>query len=181
MPSPFAHITMGYVIYRVFRKRLPEISGVHLWMLPGLFLITAILSILPDSDAILGVLAGDLNRFHNNGTHSLIVGLVVAFLAAVIVHRKYCLSLWIWFTVILISYEMHIVLDFFTIGRGVMLFWPFSHQRYSSPILLFFGLHYSDGLFSVRHLWTLATEMAFFFTAYLLMVFFDRGRRALQH
>ncbi len=51
-------------------------------------------------------------------------------------------------------------MDAFTIGRGVMILWPFSIDRYASPVSLFYGVHWSDGWVSVRHLWTMVTELA---------------------
>ena len=41
-----------------------------------------------------------------------------------------------------------------------MLFWPLTDSRYLPPLLLFYGLHWSDGLFSVNHVITLVTEVA---------------------
>ena len=52
-------------------------------------------------------------------------------------------------------------MDLFTIGRGVLLFWPFSSQRFSFPLKLFYGLHWYDGWLSLRHMWTLLTELGF--------------------
>jgi membrane-bound metal-dependent hydrolase YbcI (DUF457 family) len=41
----------------------------------------------------------------------------------------------LWFVVLLASYEMHVIMDYFTVGgRGVMLFWPLTLQRFESPV-----------------------------------------------
>jgi hypothetical protein len=66
-----------------------------------------------------------------------------------------------WFGLVLLCYQLHIVLDFFTVGRGVMLFWPLSVVRFSSPIKLFYGLHWSEGFISIQHIWTLLNELGF--------------------
>lgn len=42
-----------------------------------------------------------------------------------------------------------------------MLFAPISKRRFQLPITLFYGLRWGSGLFSVKHLWTLATELLF--------------------
>ena len=36
-------------------------------------------------------------------------------------------------------------MDFFTVGRGVNPFWPFSLERFASPVPVFYGLHWSYG------------------------------------
>jgi inner membrane protein len=176
MPSPLAHISVGYAIYKIFQGRLTEAERAKAWLVPVLLLVTVVLSMLPDVDSILGLVMGDLGRYHNNGTHSLVVGLFLSMLFAGVVHRRFKYSFVTWFIVALLAYEMHVVLDFFTIGRGVMLFWPLSSNRYSSPILLFYGLHWSDGVLSMRHLWTLLTEMIFFILVYVFVRFIPRAR-----
>jgi len=58
-----------------------------------------------------------------------------------------------WFLVLLISYESHVILDFFTYGpRGVMLFWPITAERFISPIFLFHGGAWSAGVYTSEHL-----------------------------
>ena len=42
-----------------------------------------------------------------------------------------------------------------------MLFWPITRQRYMAPFFPFFGLRWSEGLFSLVHLITLANELIF--------------------
>jgi inner membrane protein len=49
-------------------------------------------------------------------------------------------------------------MDWFTKGRGVMLFWPVSSQRILPPFNLFYGVRHSEGLFTHHHMITLATE-----------------------
>jgi inner membrane protein len=74
-----------------------------------------------------------------------------------------------WFFLVLLCYQLHILADFLTFGRGVMLFWPLTEERYTSPILLFYGVHWSQGLFSLKHLWTLVSELAFVAGIYFLI------------
>jgi membrane-bound metal-dependent hydrolase YbcI (DUF457 family) len=47
----------------------------------GLLLAAVGASILPDMDALPGILFNDFSRFHNNLTHSFMAGLIVALLA----------------------------------------------------------------------------------------------------
>lgn len=163
MPSPIAHITAGYAIYRLSSarryvgKRWPRLGS-----LPGLLLLTALLSLLPDFDFVPGLLLGDFDQFHNTISNSLLVGIVVALLFAsflwLVQGRTHFAA---WFSLTLLCYESHVLMDYFTIGRGVMLLWPFSTARYKPAVNLFYGLHRSSGWLTIHHLWTVFTELAF--------------------
>lgn len=160
MPSPILHTTAGYMVYRIYRKRLPQYFLMSDRKIPKLLLVALIFSILPDVDTAVGILSGTFGTYHNNATHSLIVGLLVALFAGGLATLFSTYSFRMIFLVALLSYAAHILLDFFTIGRGVMALWPLSRQRFVSPLPLFYGLHWSDGVFSIRHLWTFLTESA---------------------
>jgi inner membrane protein len=166
MPSPLTHLAAGYAVYQLARKCLPKHALGEIWKISGLFIFVAMLSILPDMDSVFGVLLQDFGSFHNQGSHSLIVGLGVAVIAAGIVRLMRKSSFWGWFLIALTAYEGHVILDYFTWGRGVMLFWPLSAERFKSPLLLFYGLHWSDGLFSLAHLVTVVTEAGLILLVY---------------
>jgi inner membrane protein len=139
---------------------------------------TLAFAILPDVDAILGLLSGDFGRYHNNGTHSLLLGLGVAFLGAGLIWLKERQGFLIWFLAAWLSYASHVILDIFTIGgRGVMLLWPLSDQRYESSIKLFFGVRWSEGFFSIEHLWTLGSELILLLVVLLVLAVFRGGTR----
>lgn len=161
MPSPIAHVTAGYVIYELARHRWPALDGGRLGPLPRLLVMSTGASLLPDIDSAAGVLAGDFGRFHNTVTHSLVVGLGVTGIFAVIMGWRRRDTFWPWFVVALAGYELHVLMDAATFGRGVMALWPLSEMRFQVPVMLFYGLHWSNGLFSERHLITLATEAGF--------------------
>ncbi len=178
MPSPVSHLTMGYVLYRVFGTRLPQEGSGSFGPLPKLLIITGTLSLLPDIDVIPGVIFGDIGRFHNNVMNSLIFGLGFALLVAG--------SVWLtgrgkpgfWFLVVLVSYWLHILMDFLTVGRGVMALWPFTPERYKPPLYVFYGLHWSDGWISIRHLWTILSEMALVLVVGLGLLALSRRRNS---
>ena len=161
MPSPLAHATMGYVVYRMARPRMPQADSRRIGPLPMLLMATVGLSVLPDVDAVFGIMMGDLGRFHNHLVNTPLFGLLIALVVASLVWLKQRSGFLCWFLVALVSYELHIFMDVLTDGRGVMLLWPFSLTRYQSPVILFYGLHWSDGLISPRHLVTLVTELGF--------------------
>lgn len=160
MPSPIAHLAAGYVVYRLSRSHEPQPALKPVGPLPGLLLAAAAFSLLPDMDSIVGWLMGDFGRFHNNLTHSLLVGLGVSLgFAGFMKWRQQ--EFRFWFIFALICYTLHVLMDAATVGRGVMAFWPITDQRFLLPALLFYGLHWSDGWLSSRHLWTAVTELAF--------------------
>lgn len=174
MPSPIAHTTMGYLIYKIFQARRPKHSKGRLGLLPRLLLVMVGLSLLPDLDSVVGLLLRDFGRYHNNGSHSLFIGLAVAFVISGLVWWKKRSGVAYWFVVVLLCYQFHIILDFFTFGRGVMLFWPLSSARFASPLKLFYGFHWSDGLISINHVWTALSELGFAAVAIFVMSFLER-------
>jgi membrane-bound metal-dependent hydrolase YbcI (DUF457 family) len=162
LPSPIVHSTAGYVVYRFSKGNMPEVWQKRVGPVSLFLLLTLVFSNLPDLDAVPGFILGDFGKFHNNGTHSLIVALLVALIFGFALSRKRRGEFISWFLLILISYGTHILLDFFTWGgRGVMLFWPFSTERFQSGLALFYGVRWADGLLSINHLWTLGTEVVF--------------------
>ena len=174
MPSPIAHTTMGYVIHRIYWGRGPKLNLRRLGPLPGLLLVAAGFSLLPDLDSVAGILWQDFGRYHNNGSHSLLVGLAVALAIGGLMWWRKRSGFVYWFGLVLLCYQFHIILDFCTVGRGVMLFWPLSAARFESPVKLFYGLHWSDGLVSINHVWTLLNEVAFAILAMLATHFLER-------
>jgi membrane-bound metal-dependent hydrolase YbcI (DUF457 family) len=143
-----------------------------IWLIGSLFF-----SLAPDLDAIPGVLAGDFRAFHNQWTHSLLVGLAVALVTGVIARwRKAPAGRW--FLMALIGYSLHIGLDFFTRGgRGIMLFWPVTSQRFIGPFELFYGVRWSAGLWDYAHLVTFGTEFLFVAVIFGLWYLFERRQK----
>ena len=178
MPSPIIHTTAGYLIYRYSRRKLPAEARHALGPLSLLLAITVIFAMLPDFDALLGLVVGDIGRYHNQGTHSLVVGLAISLIvAACLCYRKKS-SFLSWFLVLLIGYESHVVLDYFTNGgRGVMLFWPFSSERFLPPFTLFHGVRWSQGLYTTEHILTVASELLIVLVVFLAIWFFE-GRKS---
>ncbi len=182
MPSPIVHTTLGYIIYRLFRYRVPNQFNKQRGLLPLLLIITVGISLLPDIDSVVGILAGDLGRYHNNFTHSLFVGIGVAIIFAVSVWLVMKKDFWVWFVICFLGYSLHIVMDFFTFGgRGVMLFWPLSLERFESPVTIFHGVRWSEGVLSLVHLNTLANEIVFVLLVGLLLLIVARRRTTISN
>ena len=161
MPSPIAHAAMGYLVYRAIRPRVPEEASAYVGPVPRLLIAAVSLSLVADLDSVPGILSGNFERFHNNFTNSLVFGLAIATAVGAVAWLNRRAGFRRWFAIALVSYELHVLMDFFTIGRGVMLVWPFSPDRLEPPVHLFYGLRWSEGLASPRHLVTLMTELGF--------------------
>jgi hypothetical protein len=159
MPSPIAHISVGYLISRHFRGRF-KFGGNRLMIL--LFTgICLFLSMIFDLDAVVGIISGNLGGWHNQWSHSLIVcaGAIMlgTFMLLVLVRRQPRLCL----TVAFACCASHILMDFFCYGRGLKLFWPLTEARFKPHVYIFMGLHWSNGLWSPWHILTAINEIIF--------------------
>jgi membrane-bound metal-dependent hydrolase YbcI (DUF457 family) len=175
MPSPIAHLSVGYAIYRYYKNKLPEYQT-QVWKSALQMIVVTGLSMLPDLDVIPAIVFRDMHGYHNNFSHSLILAIPVAFLIAVIFSRAYRSHFGLWFLICLISYDLHIFMDALTAERGVMMFWPLTEARFVSPIKMFYGLQWGLGWFSIWHLWTILTESLFGLIVILAMQYFDKHR-----
>jgi inner membrane protein len=119
-------------------------------------------ALAPDLDFLPGLLIGPVEAFHNHLSHSILFGLAVCGLAALALHawRPDLRRLVLWqFTSA--AYLSHLAIDYLTWGRGVMLGWPFTEARFSSPVLLFSGVRWRGAVGLGPHLWTLALDALF--------------------
>jgi inner membrane protein len=133
------------------------------------------MSVMPDLDAAVGILLGNLGRYHNNIAGTPVFGALVAFGAACLAgfaRRSAGMRV---FSLTFVCYQLHVLMDYLTIGRGLMLLWPLSDERFRPPVHLFYGLRWSDGVFSTRHFITLFSELGFVLV--LLLVFWFRSSR----
>jgi hypothetical protein len=179
MPSPIAHLGVGYAIYRHYKEKLPQ-DRRSFWKFPLQLILVTGLSMLPDLDVIPAIIFRDMRAYHNNISHSLFVGIPVALLIAGIFQRIYRSNFWLWFVICLISYDLHVIMDALTADRGVMMFYPLTEARYASPMKLFYGLQWGLGWFSPWHLWTIFTESVFVGIVLVAMNYFDRQRNHVQ-
>jgi membrane-bound metal-dependent hydrolase YbcI (DUF457 family) len=177
MPSPLAHLAAGFGLNALLR-RMPS----HHTADRRKFLVLVLtFSILPDLDAIPGWIFGDMGKYHNGWSHSLIFGLVTCLLATPF------LSFWMsklsatrCFLVSLSCYSLHVMMDAFTHGRGVMLLWPFTEKRFQFPYPPFRGVEWSEGWWTPEHLYTLANELLIVLVAAVLIFGWFRLRQRLD-
>lgn len=161
MPSPVMHTAVGFTVFTGFRHVLGKKTCTRYFGATWLFLLTCLfLSLLPDIDAAVGVALKNMRAYHNQGTHSLVTGLLISLIAATTAStlRKGTGRAWFW--LFFINYSLHVLLDTLCKGRGVMLFWPISDHRFLSPAILFVGVQWSEGLWSWHHVETFFSELA---------------------
>ena len=179
MPSPIAHLGVGYAIYRHYKDKLPEDKR-NVWKFPLQLILVTGLSLLPDLDVVPAIIFRDMRVYHNNISHSLFVGIPVALLIAGIFQQLYRSNFWLWFVICLLSYDLHVIMDSLTADRGVMMFWPLTETRYASSAKIFYGLQWGLGWFSPWHLWTIFTESFFVGIVLVTMNYFDRRKTFAQ-
>jgi len=160
MPSPIAHIAVGVAIGVVAKRKVdrshPEQSG-------SLFILFVALlgAVLPDFDAFVAIALGDFGKYHNNLTHSFLFAFVACVLLTGLLSFFSQLPKRTIFFVLAFACTIHLLMDTASVTRGVMLFWPFTNERFVSPIPLFYGVRWSEGVFVWHHVMTLLTETIF--------------------
>lgn len=178
MPSPIAHASVALVLWPVVRDgRQPVWRQLCLGGLVLVGVLGADLDI-----AVSAIATGDPFIGHGGAWHSLPAGVVFAtvfvLLARYLTDRR-ALVLWL---VGLTAWWSHVLLDAFTPGRGVAMFWPFSDERVSAPLTLFYGVRHSEPLAWHHHLVTVATELPFVCLMLLLGLWINRlMKRSANH
>ncbi len=171
MPSPLAHSSLLLAAVPPLRDHFDTLTPARRRLLL-LWLACALLA--PDLDLLLGLLTGHgLRPLHGGPTHSLVLAPVFGLLWAC-AGRAITRDAWRYRNLALLAaaaYASHIVMDFFTPGRGVGLLWPLplgdqtwlnvNAHRFGSPIPLFVGVEHSNWKDLGHHARTLATELAF--------------------
>ena len=126
MASAFAHIVVPAVAYVTLTNKVISLR---------LFVLCAILSVLPDADVIafsLGI-PYESQWGHRGFTHSLFWSMLVALFCTLFWHKLNSQPMVV-FVVCFIACASHALLDGMTNGGlGVALYWPFDHERHFLP------------------------------------------------
>ena len=145
MSSTVGHALCGVSCWLLARQHIKTSNKLigYGW-LAGFVLLAG----LPDLDFIAGyIYANNFHYFHSGPSHS-IFGII--FTTAVIamlwpVKRNYKLLAWIF-----IALATHVAIDLFTGPQpglhksyGVALFWPFTNERITMPVSLFYGVQHA--------------------------------------
>ncbi|HXH09751.1 MAG TPA: metal-dependent hydrolase [Alphaproteobacteria bacterium] len=136
MATPVGHSLLGFAI-----GKLTGGSGA---MSPWRwYAFCAVAANAPDLDFLPGLFAGDVNRFHQSASHSLVAalifGLAVALVALLSRHRVVRGGI-----AGVGLYASHLLLDLFGEDNrapfGIFLLWPFSSQYFTAPWSVFEGV-----------------------------------------
>jgi inner membrane protein len=154
MPSPIVHAVAGYALAKFLPLEQPRSHRLQQWKFPIFY--SVFMAAAADLDFIPQLLFG--GNFHRGLSHSLLFTLLFSAIAAFVASCWWKNSYQKLFGCSLILYGSHLLLDYFSSGRGIKVFLPFVDRFYKAPITLFPGLHYSEGLWHSSHLPTLIFE-----------------------
>jgi membrane-bound metal-dependent hydrolase YbcI (DUF457 family) len=165
MASPIAHSFAGFWTSLVLRRRdKTRLTGHWRQYFPRLGVLI-LLANAPDLDLFITPGFPE-NALHRGFTHSL----TVAILISLALSCAWRIAPGFWRSTILYvaAYGSHILIDFFTgtkigwtnTGFGMPLFWPWG-KTFSSPLILFLGIHHKDfaALFSLDNAWACTYEL----------------------
>jgi inner membrane protein len=156
MPSPIVHLSAAAGLSVWITGRFPFSSTTWRWIALIFFF-----SMAPDLDAVPGVMTGEMARYHNQFTHSILWGL--GFCALLTPLAAWWLKPVRWssvFATATAAYGIHLLLDWLTYGRGLKLLWPFAETRFLSPYQPFIGVRWSEGLWTIEHVHTAINEVS---------------------
>jgi len=161
MPSPIAHSGIVMIVRAVVARHgaLRRAIRTH----PAFFYAAAVGTLLiPDVDFLLRAVFAQPVLRHGGATHSLLVGVLFGLLFAMLCRARYGATFpaAVGALIGIGCAWSHAVIDMATWGRGVLLLWPFSFERYST-VTLFFGARHSLLFAWKLHLITLSTELLF--------------------
>lgn len=160
MPSPLAHSSLILLTRPLLgARRLDALSHGQRWAMFGLI---AFALCAPDLDFLFRIWFSSPLLDHGALLHSFAMAAVFAMVFAGVGRWAVRLpfSYWRLWSVGAGCYVSHLLLDALTRGRGPMLFWPVSYERF--PVAaLFYGAEHSQPLAWRLHLITLTTELLF--------------------
>lgn len=168
MPSPVAHAGMVLLAGRWTPRSAPgRLLPSPAWSAALVFMLC-----LPDIDFLVARLTGIDVLGHGGALHSLLFGVLAGTLfgsIAAAVDGPWSAQRWgRWSALGVGCVWSHLLLDMFTRGGGVMLFWPLWNERIASPLTLFYGAHHSQPFAFHLHAITLSTELLFVGAVWLL-------------
>ncbi|MBI2437406.1 MAG: metal-dependent hydrolase [Lentisphaerae bacterium] len=144
MPSPLAHSLIGLAIglarFLPRYRLVPELCG-RLRSLRRELLLCVLLANAPDLDYFFGVFQGNLNRYHQTVTHTLvwIVAVALAIWAYGWLRKRPAPALSLGLVLALLG--SHLLADWLTVDFsppiGLMLAWPFSSELFHASFAFF--------------------------------------------
>ncbi len=145
MPSPVGHSLIGLAIAaaRFAPRGTWRAIGLGLWRERLAVLLVVAMSNAPDVDYIPGILAGELNQYHQLYTHTIGWAVAVSFAVWMLWKRWRVAMGWGGWVLLLGTLIGHLLADYVTADAkapyGIMFFWPFSGGFFTSPVSIFKG------------------------------------------
>lgn len=138
MSTPMGHSLLGLIAGQLVK---PETIRLQ----PNWLLLSVIAGNAADLDFLPGLLSGDLNRYHHQASHSILVALLVGLLVWCLLlrcsHQAGRAGL-----LTTLAYGSHLLVDYLTADYrpplGIPLFWPFSPDYFLSPYILLDGVRH---------------------------------------
>lgn len=163
-----------------------SVTGLKDWQW---YLFTVIAANGPDFDFITSLMMGDINRFHQGPSHSLLASVIFGVATALIL-RPYGKSSFLIGMASSGLYSTHLLLDFFCEDKrapfGIPLFWPFSKEHFMSPWPIFKGVRHGvpgegftaflSHIFSLHNIGVVALESVILLPALFLAWYLFRKR-----
>lgn len=179
MSSPIAHGAVVLLAWPALRDHAAKRPG---WRRAVVVVALLAAAIAPDFDIVLGLATGS-NAFAGHGgfAHSLVVGIGVVAIFALVCRSLVGASIVRGFLIGLLLDWSHILIDMCTRGRGVKALWPFVDDRVGLSVWLFYGVRHSspEAPWHV-HLMTLANDGAFLLLVWLAARTLIRRRAAVR-
>ncbi|MGA8262099.1 MAG: metal-dependent hydrolase [Arenicellales bacterium] len=181
MASPVGHIIIGIGLGSATSRRRPSAW----WLVFAAFAACA-----PDLDFLPGLLAGDVNRYHQLASHSL-TAMVLFGVASGLAGGYFRGNPWRIGLGAALFYGSHLAVDLFTrdvrAPYGIPLFWPFYNGHFMAPWTVFGGVQHGvpgdslrtflGDLFSLSNLVGVGTEVAVLGPIAVLIWWWGRRRR----
>lgn len=184
MATPVGHSLIGLALGRLATRVVPVPGTAWRWYV--LFLLAAN---APDLDFIPGLLVGDINRFHQGITHSLVAML---FFGGIFAGFSRWLAAPVWPVTLagIAAYGSHLLLDLFCqdsrVPVGIPLLWPFSDESFTASWIVFPGVaHGIPGddmavvlveIFSLKNLAAIGIELTIMMPVLMLCWYLSRER-----
>ncbi len=167
MSSPVAHTSLILLLWPGLRARFQNDISRPRRVLLAIAVLAALMG--PDFDLVIGLFVdAPLATYHNGGTHSFVGILAGGIVFAVIARMIVPLPMGPLLVVGTLAIASHILIDFFTYGRGLQLLWPLSQERIEAPFVLFRGVRHSSDVTIGTHLLNLLSDVLFAFAVWIV-------------
>jgi inner membrane protein len=187
LASPVGHSLLGLAIGTILGRS----TAMSPW---GWYVFCVVAANAPDLDFLPGLLSGDMNRFHQSASHSLVAALIFGAAAALVALAFRRSPVRIGLAGVAL-YASHLLLDLFIEDKrapfGIPLLWPFASEHFAAPWPIFHGVRHGvpgedlatflGQVFSWTNVGVVAFEMVILAPLLLLSWYLTRGATLFEH